>query len=383
MAIYQPSQETFNDQRFSAILYGAPGVGKTTLAVSAPHPILIDLDKGIQRIRAQHRPPFSRVSTYEELLEDLKSDELKAFDTIVIDTGGSLITLLQDYVMRKDPANKTKSGTISQKGYGAVKLEFQALTNRFKTVYDKNIIYVFHSVEEKNKDGIAIQRLLCEGSAKNIVWQPCDFGGYVYMNGDQRMIGFTPTDEYFAKGCYGISGVRKIATLGDADKNDYITRLFAEANTNIAKDNDFFNAEREAYEAVMEQGKKLIESWTKPEQFTNGAVELGKLPHKLTSLVELKAICKERIATLGFVWDREKKAYVETPQEQPAEEKAGQPEPKKKGRALAEDILNGLGVKGAETDDSATKPDTATAKSTGDKTDEKTAKKTVLSEVDE
>lgn len=153
MAIYQPSQETFNNQRFSAILYGAPGVGKTTLAVSAPNPILIDLDKGIQRIRAQHRPPFSRVSTYEELLEDLKSDELKAFDTIVIDTGGSLITLLQDYVMRKDPVNKTKSGTISQKGYGAVKLEFQALTNRFKTVYDKNIIYVFHSVEEKNKDG--------------------------------------------------------------------------------------------------------------------------------------------------------------------------------------------------------------------------------------
>lgn len=58
MAIYQPSQETFNNQRFSAILYGAPGVGKTTLACSAPNPILIDLDKGIQRIRAQHRPPF-------------------------------------------------------------------------------------------------------------------------------------------------------------------------------------------------------------------------------------------------------------------------------------------------------------------------------------
>lgn len=383
MPIFKPSQETFNNQRFSAIIYGAPGTGKTTLACSAPNPILIDLDKGMQRIRAQHRVDFIRVDNYEQLLEDLESPELKAYDTITIDTGGSLITLMQDYVMRKDPVNKTKSGTISQKGYGAIKAEFQRLTNWLKTMLNKNIIYVFHSVEEKNKDGVAIQRLLCEGSSKNIVWQPCDFGGYVYMNGDQRMIGFTPTDEYFAKGCYGVSGVRKVSTLGDTDKNDFITRLFAEANANIAKDNDFFKAEREEYEAVMEQGKKLIESWTKPEQFTNGATELGNLPHKLTSLVELKAICKERIATLGFVWSREKKAYVEPPKEQPVEENAEQPEPKKKGRALADDILNGLGVKGAETDDGATKPDTAAAKSTDGETDEKTAQKTVSGEVDE
>lgn len=383
MPIFKPSQETFNNQRFSAIIYGAPGTGKTTLACSAPNPILIDLDKGMQRIRAQHRVDFIRVDNYEQLLEDLESPELKAYDTITIDTGGSLITLMQDYVMRKDPVNKTKSGTISQKGYGAIKAEFQRLTNWLKTMLNKNIIYVFHSVEEKNKDGVAIQRLLCEGSSKNIVWQPCDFGGYVYMNGDQRMIGFTPTDEYFAKGCYGVSGVRKVSTLGDTDKNDFITRLFAEANANIAKDNDFFKAEREEYEAVMEQGKKLIESWTKPEQFTNGATELGNLPHKLTSLVELKAICKERIATLGFIWSREKKAYVEPPKEQPVEENAEKPEPKKKGRALADDILNGLGVKSAEADDGATKPDTETAKSTDGETDEKAAKETVSSEVDE
>ena len=133
----------------------------------------------------------------------------------------------------------------------------------------------------------------------------------------------------------------------------------------------------------MEQGKKMIESWTKPEQFTNGATELGKLPHKLTSLVELKAICKERIATLGFVWNREKKAYVEPPKEQPAEKKEEQSEPKKKGRALADDILNGLGVNGAKTDDSESKADTATANSTEEEIAEKTAKKTVSSEVDE
>lgn len=385
MPIYKPSQfsETLKNQRFSMILYGAPGVGKTTLAMSAPNAILIDLDKGMQRTRARHWVDCLQINTYEEFLKEIELGSLKDYDTLIVDTGGALITLLQDYVMRKDPVNKTKSGTISQKGYGAVKLEFQALTNRFKTVYDKNIIYVFHSVEEKNKEGIAVQRLLCEGSSKNIVWQPCDFGGYVYMSGDQRMIGFTPTDEYFAKGCYGISGVRKIATLSDADKNDYVMRLFAEANANIAKDDDFFKAEREGYEAVMEQGKNLIESWTKPEQFTNGAAELGKLPHKLTSLVELKAICRERIATFGFEWDSKKKAYVDPSKEQTTEEKVEQPENKKKGRALADDILNGLGVKVTETGANTIKPETTTAKSADRETAEKTAKASVLSEVNE
>ena len=107
MPIFKPSMETFSNQRFSAIIYGAPGTGKTTLACSAPNPILIDLDKGMQRIRAQHRVDFIRVDNYEQLLEDLESPELKAYDTITIDTGGSLITLMQDYVMRKDSVNKT------------------------------------------------------------------------------------------------------------------------------------------------------------------------------------------------------------------------------------------------------------------------------------
>ena len=311
MPIYNPAQETFSNQKFSAIIYGAPGTGKTTLACSAPKALLIDLDKGMQRIRAKHRVSFIRVDSYEQLLDDLQSDDLKEFDTLVVDTGGALITLMQDYVMRKDPVNKTKSGTISQKGYGAIKAEFQRLTNWFKTMLDKNIIYVFHSVEEKNKDGVAMQRLLCEGSAKNIVWQPCDFGGYVFMNGDQRMIGFTPTDEYFAKGCYGVNGVRKVPTLGVADKNDFIAKLFAEANANIASDNDFFQEERNQYEAVLEEGKALIESWNTPEAFTNGASVLSKLPHKLTSLVELKAICKEKITALGFVWDKGAKCYTD------------------------------------------------------------------------
>ena len=316
MPFYKPSAEVFSKQKFSMILYGAPGTGKTTLACSAPKPLLIDFDNGARRIRAQHRPDAFLPDNYDELLQNFTEETLKDYETLIIDTGGALISSMQDYVMRKDPINKTKSGTISQKGYGAVKQEFQNLTNRFKTVYNKNIIYVFHSVEEKNKDGIAMQRLLCEGSSKNIVWQPCDFGAYIYMNGDERMAGFTPTDEYFAKGCYGIGGTRKIPALGANDRNDYLTQLFTEANANIAKDNEYFAAERAAYEAAMQEGKDLIGSLETPSDFDEAGEKLKTIKHSLTSLAELRQFFRDRVKEKGYIFNREKKVY-EVPAEVP------------------------------------------------------------------
>lgn len=312
MAIFKPEDLPLQEQKFSMIIYGAPGVGKTTLAASAPNPILFDLDKGIQRIRAQHRPLVSRVSRYEELIADIKSETVSECDTIIIDTGGALITLLQDFAMRKDPVNKTKSGSISQKGFGAVKQEFVNLTNNLKTNLNKNIIYVFHSTEEKNKEGNPIQRLMCEGSAKNIVWQPCDFGAYLYKSGDKTFAGFTPTDEYFAKGCYGISGVRAIP-FGDNVKNDFLKLLFDEANANIQADNDFFAKEKEAYEKALSLGKELIASIDSPETATTVAEKVGKgIEHSLTSKEELRQILREKIVELGYIWDKEKLAYVGT-----------------------------------------------------------------------
>jgi putative hydrolase of the HAD superfamily len=68
MAIVRPENMDFSGQKFSAIIYGSPGVGKTTLALSAPAPVLIDFDRGISRVRAQHRQPTIMCNTYEEVL---------------------------------------------------------------------------------------------------------------------------------------------------------------------------------------------------------------------------------------------------------------------------------------------------------------------------
>lgn len=79
--------------------------------------------------------------TYEDVLKDMASPEVASCQTIIVDTGGSFVSFLQDWAMRTNPAvNKQKNGAISLKGFGAVKSEFNRFTSHVKDVMNKNVI---------------------------------------------------------------------------------------------------------------------------------------------------------------------------------------------------------------------------------------------------
>lgn len=319
VAIVLPNQMDFSNNKFSMIISGPPGIGKTTLALSAPNPILVDLDKGLGRVKARHRRAAIVCDKYEEVVKDLESPELGNYETIIIDTGGSLVTYLQDWAIRDNPTvNRQKNGAISLKGFGAVKSEFVRFTDRLKYTLDKNVIYVFHTTEEKDGDATR-QRLLCDGAARNLVWQPCDLGCFMQMVGDKRVLGFSPTENYFAKGCHGISGLRENPTLRDGDANDFLTRLFDEAKANIEAENEAFRAQESAYQEAMEAGREAIKAISSAESAAHVVELLRELPQVLTSKSELRSLFKLRINELGISWDRGLKQYVDSkPQESAA-----------------------------------------------------------------
>lgn len=309
--VLQPNEMDFSSKKFSMIICGSPGIGKTTLALSAPNPILIDFDDGISRVKAKHRKPTISISKYEELQEDMKSQAFKDAETVVIDTGGSFITYLQDWAMRENPTqNKKKSGGISMQGFGAVKSEFVNFTNNLKTLYDKNIIYIFHTVEEKSKDDIK-QRLMCEGSARNIVWQPCDLGCYLQIQNGERYMGFTPTEEYFAKGCYGISGLVKVPELGDDTPNTILTELFEQARKNMKEENKVFEEEKKTYDAAMRMGADIVDSVTDAKTAFDALQKIKGIQHALTSQREIKAMFTAKTKDLNLKWDKAVGGYVQ------------------------------------------------------------------------
>lgn len=313
MAVYMPNEMDFQGKNFSMIISGSPGIGKTTLALSAPDPVLVDFDEGVSRVKARHRKPTIMGKTYEEIRDDIETSQLvKDAKTIVIDTGGAFITYLQDWAIRDNSTvNKQKSSNaISQKGFGAVKAEFVRFTNVLRTVMKKNMIYIFHTVEEKDGD-VTKYRLMCEGSARNIVWQPCDLGCYMMITGNKRYLGFTPTEQYFAKGCYGISGLVEVPELTESTPNDLITHLFQKARENIVREASEGAENQAKYEAAMEQVKQIVAGVEDAGSAGAAAEGLKKLEHALSSEREARAMLSARTKDLGLKWDKAAKAYVE------------------------------------------------------------------------
>jgi len=174
--------------------------------------------------------------------------------------------------------------------------------------FNKNIIYIFHTVEQKDKDTTK-QRLLCEGAARDIVWQPCDIGCFLQIIGEDRVAGFSPTEEYFAKGCFGVSGMRKLPKLGENDPNDFLTNLFAEMQQCIAEESKIYEVEKKNYNMVIEAGIDIVDK-IKDAKTANSAIkEIEKISHALTSKKEIVAMARARVNELGLKWNKEKKVY--------------------------------------------------------------------------
>lgn len=307
----------FSKQTFGVIIYGAPGIGKTTLAMSdgamGADTLVIDLEHGVGRTNPIHHMNASilTASTYEEVLKDLDTKEAKKAKTIVIDTAGSLVDYLKDWAMRTKSDARTKTGAFNGlKGFGYVKSELESFVNKIKTVMNKNVIFIFHCDEKADKDGNPIQRLRCEGSFRNTVWTGIDFGAYVQMIGNRRVACFTPEDEFFAKGCHGISGHIEIADLSTGKPNDFMAKLFETARKNMQAENDAVASQVEAYNAAMKTIKEMVEGVTDIDTANVCLNAIGAMDNALTSKKEGGALLNNKCKKLGLKYDVPSKKYI-------------------------------------------------------------------------
>lgn len=314
--IRNPNEIQEGQKKIRMLIAGYPGIGKSTLALSAPRPLHIDVDFGIDRIEPRYRKPYIQPKNYDEILSDLVPENLENFDTLVFDTGGKLISLMSMWAIKKDPKYGMRDGSLSLKGYGFVGKEFVRLMDYCFYELKKNIVIVFHAVEEKDGDNTRL-RIKVEGQTKNNVWEPMDLGGFVEIYGNDRTIGFSNCERYFAKGTRGISGVMKIPALGPASPNDFLIKLFERYNAQAASEVEQNAEQQEAYEKAMALGHQVI-SMVKNAETANTAMKPFKeIEHALSSKKELNTAWNDRIRELGLVFNAETKLY-EQPQQQEA-----------------------------------------------------------------
>jgi GTPase SAR1 family protein len=118
MGLLTKPNELTVKETYAGLIYGQPGVGKTTLALSSVNPVCIDVDRGMYRVERRYQVPSLQVESYQQVLELLNSNELDGFNTIVIDTLGKMIDCMGEYVAKNNPKYRQSNGQLTQQGWG-------------------------------------------------------------------------------------------------------------------------------------------------------------------------------------------------------------------------------------------------------------------------
>lgn len=115
-----------------AVIFGKPGIGKTTLAACAPKPMFIQSEDGLTSPQLAWVPNFGVLDTYERVLESFAyvatNHATEGWKTVVIDSVDRLMPLIVDFVCRQNGWKKLEDGA-----YGRGKVTFIDEVRNFMT----------------------------------------------------------------------------------------------------------------------------------------------------------------------------------------------------------------------------------------------------------
>ena len=130
--IRKPSELTVQP-KIKMLVYGQAGIGKTTIALSAPSPLLFDFDNGVNRVNYAHIKDTVQIEKYTDMLDVINNEDLSSYETLVIDTGGKCLDKMAEYVISKNSKMGKANGSLTLPGYGERKMEFAALCKLIST----------------------------------------------------------------------------------------------------------------------------------------------------------------------------------------------------------------------------------------------------------
>lgn len=292
-------------------LYGYPGSGKTSIASTAAHPLLLDFDRGSHR--SAFRPDTIQVESWGDVAH-ISCADLAGYSTLIVDTAGRAL----DFLAAAMPASEGKSllklssGRITQQGYGYLKDSFVRWL-RLITTFGLDVVLICHDKEEKDGDNRIIRPDITGGSYHEIV-KVSDFVGYVgKLDGRNTILDFNPTSQWIGKNSAGFD---PLAVPDFADEPEWFAGIVARMKSslgNIAKRQREALEKLAGFKAKVEQVKSVDDYNT----LIGEAQALGK-PLNLQAWNALRKAAESD----GMAYDKEAKRFVEPEQPEPQEDQA-------------------------------------------------------------
>lgn len=308
MGLIKKPNELVVKTNLSALIYGQPGMGKTTLALSASHPLLLDFDGGIHRVNAAHRVDTVQISKWEEVDEVMQSPEIADYATFVIDTAGKMLSFMDKYIMQNNAKMRKADGTLSLQGYGLRKNMFINFVNQVSFM-GKSVIFVAHEREEKVGDEKQIRPEIGGSSAGDLI-KELDLVGYMEAIGKKRTISFNPCEKFYGKNTCNLPERMEIPTLindkGELiGENNFMTNIINTYSKYQAKQTELSSE----YEDLMEVIKAQIEMVNDVESANNVSKSLAGMQHIFDSKIQAGILLNKRCKELGLKLNKVSKQY--------------------------------------------------------------------------
>lgn len=306
MALIKKAAELTIPQTVKMIIYGQAGMGKTTFALSAPKPLLLDFDNGVKRVNSDHLNGVDivQVSSWQDV-QALFNEDLSAYETIVVDTIGKMM----DFII----AYKCGSRQPQVREWSGINQEFNWFT-RSLSMLNKNIVFVAHRDTRKEGDDTVFVPALREKSYNQIVTD-VDLLGYMEMrlvNGKiQRTITFDPTARNDGKNTCNLPSIMEIPTIIDKNgkitgNNDFIVKNILAPYHAMLQSKQQARAE---YDAKINDINDLLETVTDADSANNFVEVLGKMKQVGNSLQYARQQFAAKVAELGLTFNKESKSY--------------------------------------------------------------------------
>jgi phage nucleotide-binding protein len=309
MGIIKRPSELSVKATLSVLIYGQPGIGKTTFGVSAPDAVLFDYDGGVQRINGAHQVPTLQPTSWEDTNLALTeiANEMPEIKTIVIDTVGKMLDYMSAYIIKNDPKMAMRDGSLSLKGYGVRKQMFVNFIKQL-ALMGKNVVFIAHEREERRGEE-TFKRPEIGGSSANDLIKELDLVGYMYATGKERCITFDPQEYYYAKNTCNLAPVIKLPVVVDemgAGKSNTAFASIVKSYQGAQEKRQETTAE---YEALLGVIAETVEAATDVDSLNEAMVKVfGFKPIYDSFLRAQKAVAAKGNA-LGLKYNKIAKKY--------------------------------------------------------------------------
>lgn len=285
-------------ERLNMVVYGPPGIAKTSLAFTAETPLLLDFDNGSHR--AANRKDVVRVEDWNDVAS-MTADDLAPFKTVIVDTAGRALDSLTVDIIRANPKHG-RGGALTLQGYGELKSRFGSFLKLLNS-FGKDVVLIAHMDEQRNGDDV-VERLDVQGGSKGEIYKSADAMGRLTIANGQRKLLFSPTDAAFGK------------NPGQLPPLDVPHFESAEFGTFLA---DVIQQTKDRLNALSEEQKEAVaeQEWFRT---TLGKVNTGDDLNALLGRANAagaacRAMVRERGKELGLVYDQNQKAFVPAQQQ--------------------------------------------------------------------